>query len=114
MSRRRASVKAGQELAELRRLVSATPSGDMIRGIVPAIPLEGMGDGEGQDAAALLSLDDLKTVVPAVERLIIGRVMKRTKGNQSKAARTLNLSRGALISKIKEFDIPDYRFLRKR
>ncbi|MCD4749682.1 MAG: FHA domain-containing protein [Thermoanaerobaculales bacterium] len=101
-------------LAELRRLVSATPSGDMIRGIVPAIPLEGMGDGEGQDAAALLSLDDLKTVVPAVERLIIDRVMKRTKGNQSKAARVLNLSRGALISKIKEFNIPDYRFLRKR
>jgi DNA-binding protein Fis len=34
-------------------------------------------------------------------------------GNQSKAARILNLSRGALIAKIKEYDIEDYRHLRR-
>ena len=30
-----------------------------------------------------------------------------------KAARILNLSRGALIAKIKEYDVPDYRYLRR-
>ncbi len=103
-------------LGELRRLVSATPSGDMIRGIVPAIPLlSGPGDGDvgDQSAAALLGMDDLKVVVPSIERLVIDRVLARTKGNQSKAARILNLSRGALISKMKDYEIPDYRYLRR-
>ena len=103
-------------LGELRRLISGTPSGDMIRGIVPAVPLvstEGDGDVGAQSVAALLGMDDLKIVIPAIERLVIDRVLARTKGNQSKAARTLNLSRGALISKMKDYDIPDYRYLRR-
>lgn len=103
-------------LGELRRLVSATPSGDMIRGIVPAVPLlSPSGDGiEGdQSAAAVLGVDDLKVVIPSIERLVIDRVLARTKGNQSKAARVLNLSRGALISKMKDYDISDYRYLRR-
>jgi len=102
-------------VGELRRLISATPNGDMIRGAVPALPLIS-GDGEdveGQSAAALLGLDDLKVVIPSIERLVIDRVLARTKGNQSKAARTLNLSRGALISKMKDYEIPDYRYLRR-
>jgi len=45
--------------------------------------------------------------------MIIDRVLRRTLGNQSKAARTLNLSRGALIAKIKEYGLPDYRQLRR-
>jgi len=49
-----------------------------------------------------------------VEQSLIDRVLRRVKGNQSKAARILNISRGALISKIKEYDIPDYRYLRRR
>jgi DNA-binding protein Fis len=53
-------------------------------------------------------------VIPAVERLVIDRVLQRTLGNQSKAARVLNLSRGALIAKMKEYEIPDYRYLRRR
>ncbi len=104
-------------LGELRRLISATPGGDMIRGIVPAVPLVGSdvdGDGCAQSMATLLGLDDLKIVIPAIERLVIDRVLARTKGNQSKAARTLNLSRGALISKMKDYEIPDYRYLRRK
>ncbi len=102
--------------AELRRLVSATPDGEMVRGIVPVGAARGSGGVSVEEeiaGAGLLSQDDLKAVVPAVERLIIDRVLRRTTGNQSKAARILNLSRGALISKMKEFDIPDYRFLRR-
>jgi len=49
-----------------------------------------------------------------VERLLIDRVLRRVKGNQSKAARILNISRGALIAKAKEYDIPDYRYLRRQ
>jgi len=104
-------------LGELRRLVSATPEGEMVRGIVPAmIGVRGPAvdsDVDEMATSALLSQDDLKTVVPAVERMIIDRVLRRTMGNQSKAARVLNLSRGALIAKIKEYDIPDYRYLRR-
>lgn len=103
-------------LAELRRLVSATPDGEMVRGLVP-VGVSGVGAAWSDDAdvagAALLSLDDLKAVVPAVERLIIDRVLRRTMGNQSKAARILNLSRGALIAKMKEYDLTDYRYLRR-
>jgi len=103
-------------VGELRRLVSATPDGEMVRGLVP-ISSGGGGDGSRDEpeaaAATLLSQDDLKIVVPAVERLIIDRVLRRTLGNQSKAARVLNLSRGALIAKMKEYDVPDYRYLRR-
>jgi DNA-binding NtrC family response regulator len=104
-------------LGELRRLVSATPDGEMVRGIVPRRISAGTGgSAEGSDVAveSLLAHDDLKTVIPAVERLVIDRVLHRVKGNQSKAARTLNLSRGALIAKIKDYEIPDYRALRKK
>jgi DNA-binding NtrC family response regulator len=103
-------------LGELRRLVSATPDGEMVRGMVPrrlvASP-GGLGDETEDTSASLTDTDDLKVVIPAVERLIIDRVLRRVKGNQSKAARTLNLSRGALISKIKDYEIPDYRSLRR-
>jgi len=94
-------------LSELRRLVSATPEGEMVRGSVRRALIrssEAAGDDvEGIDAAAVLGEDNLKVVIPAVERLLIDRVLRRSLGNQSKAARELNLSRGALISKIKEY-----------
>jgi len=104
-------------LSELRRLVSATPEGEMVRGSVRRALIrssEAAGDDvEGIDAAAVLGEDNLKVVIPAVERLLIDRVLRRSLGNQSKAARELNLSRGALISKIKEYEIQDYRSLRR-
>jgi DNA-binding NtrC family response regulator len=104
-------------LGELRRLVSATPDGEMVRGVVPrrAVAPPGVAaDATEEVFASLINTDDLKTVIPAVERLIIDRVLCSVKGNQSKAARTLNLSRGALISKIKDYEIPDYRSLRQK
>jgi DNA-binding NtrC family response regulator len=104
-------------LSELRRLVSATPEGEMVRGSVRRALVRTSeateADAEGIDAAAVLGEDDLKVVIPAVERLLIDRVLRRSLGNQSKAARELNLSRGALIAKIKEYEIPDYRSLRR-
>ncbi|HHQ48170.1 MAG TPA: hypothetical protein ENK19_04720, partial [Acidobacteria bacterium] len=108
----------GELVAELRRLVSATPDGEMVHGTVPLDPSRYANSApvtvEGGAAQPNILLeDDLKVVISSVERLIIDRVLRRTMGNQSRAARELNLSRGALIAKIKEYEIPDYRYLRR-
>jgi len=112
------SGEIGELVAELRRLVSATPDGEMIRGLVPLDlsrhPVIPGNEGGNVPAGEILEHDDLKVVIAAVERMIIDRVLQRTMGNQSRAARELNLSRGALIAKIKEYEIPDYRYLRRR
>ncbi len=112
------SGEMGELVGELRRLVSATPEGDLVRA-ESAVSLPELTAGSDVVAGAglspsILETDDLKLVIPAVEQSLIDRVLRRVKGNQSKAARILNISRGALISKIKEYDIPDYRYLRRR
>ena len=61
----------------------------------------------------LRQTDDLKKIVDTVEREVIDRAMRRVEGNQSRAAQILNISRGSLIAKLKEFGIPDYRYLRR-
>mgnify|MGYP002682253979 CR=1 FL=1 len=102
---------------EIGRLVTATPDGEMVRSehfLGADVRGEDPGSETVEDHAAVLASDDLKQVVGRVERLLIDRVMRRVKGNQSKGARTLNISRGALIAKLKEYQIPDYRFLRRR
>jgi pSer/pThr/pTyr-binding forkhead associated (FHA) protein len=57
--------------------------------------------------------DDLKAIVETVEREVIDRAMRRVEGNQSRGAHVLNISRGSLIAKLKEYQIPDYRYLRR-
>lgn len=61
----------------------------------------------------LRSTDDLKKIVETVEREVIDRAMRRVEGNQSRGAQILNISRGSLIAKLKEFAIPDYRYMRR-
>ena len=61
----------------------------------------------------LRSTDDLKKIVETVEREVIDRAMRRVEGNQSRGAQILNISRGSLIAKLKEFAVPDYRYLRR-
>ncbi len=116
----RFSGEVAELLGELRRLVSATSDGELVSGrirglnVVSAPGSEAAADTAlGDETTAVLNEDDLKVVIPAVERLLIERVLRRSKGNQSRAARELNLSRGALIAKIKDYDIPDYRSLRR-
>jgi two-component system response regulator AtoC len=98
-------------VGELRRLVAATPEGEMVR---CDAALASPAPGSVIEGAEILASDNLKEVVPRVEQLIIDRVMRKVKGNQSKGARVLGISRGALIAKIKEYNIPDYRYLRRR
>lgn len=99
-------------VGELRRLVAATAEGDMVR-CDEQVTTVAAKSGGVEGAEVLLS-DNLKEVVPKVEQLIIDRVMRKVKGNQSKGARILGISRGALIAKLKEYNIPDYRYLRRR
>lgn len=76
----------------------------------PALPLS----AETSDADTLLhQSDDLKKIIETVEREVIDRAMRRVEGNQSRGAEILNISRGSLIAKLKEYSIPDYRYLRR-
>lgn len=61
----------------------------------------------------LRETDDLKKIMDTVTREVIDRAMRRVEGNQSRAAAVLNISRGSLIAKLKEYQIPDYRYLRR-
>jgi transcriptional regulator of acetoin/glycerol metabolism len=63
---------------------------------------------------ALNESDDLKEIVNKVERQVIERVMRKVRGNQSLGARLLNISRGSLIAKMKEYDIKDFRYLKRQ
>jgi DNA-binding NtrC family response regulator len=113
------SASSAGEMAELvgevNRLVAATPDGEMVR-CDQAGPVAGRSavGGVAPELVEVLASDNLKEAIPRIEQLVIDRVMRRTKGNQSKAARTLGISRGALIAKLKEYGVPDYRFLRRR
>jgi DNA-binding NtrC family response regulator len=62
---------------------------------------------------ALSESDDLKEIIEKVERQVIERVMRKVRGNQSLGARLLNISRGSLIAKMKEYDIKDFRYLKR-
>jgi len=107
----------GELVGEVNRLVTATPDGEMVRcsglDLQSAVASEG-GPGVSQELVEVLSSDNLKQVVPRVEQILIDRVMRRVKGNQSKGSRILGISRGALIAKLKEYGVPDYRYLRRR
>ena len=72
-------------------------------------PVRDQSDAE----AVLRQTDDLKVIVETVEREVIDRAMRRVEGNQSRGAHVLNISRGSLIAKLKEYGIPDYRYLRR-
>lgn len=104
-------------VGEINRLVTATPDGEMVRcdaqGSVPGSLPGTMGEVP-PELAQLLGSDNLKEMIPRIEQLLIDRVMRRVKGNQSKGARVLGISRGALITKLKEYGVPDYRYLRRR
>jgi DNA-binding NtrC family response regulator len=104
-------------VGEINRLVTATADGELVTCDPLGVEIAA-GAARGGEIAAeavqILSSDNLKEVVPRVEQLLIDRVMRRVKGNQSKGAELLGISRGALIAKLKEYAIPDYRYLRRR
>jgi hypothetical protein len=82
---------------------------------VPAAPVESLAAApSGSDMEAILrQTDDLKKIIESVEHDVIDRTMRRVEGNQSRGAQILNISRGSLIAKLKDYTIPDYRNLRR-
>jgi transcriptional regulator with AAA-type ATPase domain len=92
---------------EVRRLAAQVGSG-----AVSLADLDQKFSGEHVELA-LKESDDLKEIVEKVERQVIERVMRKVRGNQSLGARLLNISRGSLIAKMKEYDIKDFRYLKR-
>jgi hypothetical protein len=80
----------------------------------PVAPRGAPAADDGERIEAILrQTDDLKKIVESIEREVIDRAMRRVEGNQSRGAETLNISRGSLIAKLKEYQVPDYRYLRR-
>ncbi len=93
---------------EVRRLAAQVGSG-----AVKLPDLDQKFSGEHVELA-LKESDDLKEIVEKVERQVIERVMRKVRGNQSLGARLLNISRGSLIAKMKQYDIKDFRYLKRQ
>ena len=100
---------AGIAFAGLGAQASGEPAPRHVETPVPATPAPEPTLAE----QVLRQTDDLKKIVETVEREVIDRAMRRVEGNQSRGAQVLNISRGSLIAKLKEFSIPDYRYLRR-
>jgi DNA-binding NtrC family response regulator len=92
---------------EVRRLAAQVGAGP-----ITLADLDQKFSGEHVELA-LKESDDLKEIVEKVERQVIERVMRKVRGNQSLGARLLNVSRGSLIAKMKEYDIKDFRYLKR-
>ena len=92
---------------EVRRLAAQVGAGP-----ITLADLDQNFSGEHVELA-LKESDDLKEIVEKVERQVIERVMRKVRGNQSLGARLLNISRGSLIAKMKEYDIKDFRYLKR-
>jgi len=92
---------------EVRRLAAQLGTGPVKLG-----DLDQKFSGEHVELA-LKESDDLKEIVEKVERQVIERVMRKVRGNQSLGARLLNISRGSLIAKMKQYDVKDFRYLKR-
>lgn len=89
----------------------ATAVPERVAPVAVAVP---MRESDANEIEAILRhTDDLKKIVETVEREVIHRAMRRVEGNQSRGAEVLNISRGSLIAKLKEYSVPDYRYLRR-
>jgi len=81
---------------------------------IPTAPAEAATAPSASETEVILrQTDDLKKIIESVEHEVIDRTMRRVEGNQSRGAQILNISRGSLIAKLKEYTIPDYRYLRR-
>jgi len=91
------------------RAVPASPEPAAACAPVPAVPAATACEMD----IVLRQTDDLKKIIDCVEHQVIDRTMRRVEGNQSRGAQILNISRGSLIAKLKDYGIADYRYLRR-
>jgi two-component system nitrogen regulation response regulator NtrX len=89
------------ELKTLAELVAALAQEDVGLADLP-IPVFVGADRESKDLP-------LKNIVHAFERQVILRTLKAVRGNQSRAAKRLDIHRNTLILKMQELEIPNKR-----
>jgi pSer/pThr/pTyr-binding forkhead associated (FHA) protein len=97
----------------VRARLETRPEPDVLSPSPEAAPPAASQD-VSEAASVLRQTDDLKKIVETVEREVIDRAMRRAQGNQSRGSQILNISRGSLIAKLKDYGIPDYRYLRRQ
>ncbi len=105
-----------EELVAVAGVAMASPGGaapPRPKAAGPATTPDPSGSAPSDTEAVLRQTDDLKKIIESVEHEVIDRTMRRVEGNQSRGAQLLNISRGSLIAKLKEYTIPDYRYLRR-
>lgn len=104
-----------EELAQVAGIALASASWSAAEKEGRPVPVEVAPRPDPLSTAELMlrETDDLKKIMDTVTREVIDRAMRRVEGNQSRAAAVLNISRGSLIAKLKEYQIPDYRYLRR-
>ncbi len=107
-------VEEAVQIAGLTRVCSHAPGPDEAPQPPAAVDAAAPPRELAEVDAVLHQTDDLKKIVDTVERGVIDRAMRRVEGNQSRGAEILNISRGSLIAKLKEYGIPDYRYLRRQ
>lgn len=104
-----------EEAVLLAGIAMAAPVSPAAPAMAP--PVREQADVREQAETAIETIlrqtDDLKKIVDMVEREVIDRAMRRVEGNQSRGAEILNISRGSLIAKLKEYHVPDYRYMRR-
>jgi hypothetical protein len=104
-----------EELAQVAGIALASATWNVAEKEGRPVPVEVAPRPDPLSTAELMlrETDDLKKIMDTVTREVIDRAMRRVEGNQSRAAAVLNISRGSLIAKLKEYQIPDYRYLRR-
>lgn len=111
----RLPARAALFLEELASLAGVTVGAPATPRNEPAVEDPSSEESSSSSAGewVLRQTDDLKRIVETVEREVIDRAMRRVQGNQSRGSQVLNISRGSLIAKLKEYGIRDYRYLRR-
>ncbi len=94
-----------RELQDLAGLAAALSADEVGLADLP-IPIFVRGETGGRDLP-------LKKIVHAFERQVILRTLKVVRGNQSRAAETLDIHRNTLILKMQELDIPNKKTIKK-
>jgi DNA-binding NtrC family response regulator len=101
----RNAIERGMILAAGEAQIDVVHLPDIVRG-VPAASGDAVGGGLG--LADTLPLDgmDLKSIRDGWEQRMVVQALERTEGNQSAAARLLNLTRDELRYRVDKFGLP--------
>jgi two-component system nitrogen regulation response regulator NtrX len=94
-----------RELQDLVGLVAALAAEEVGLADLP-IPIFIRSETNGRDLP-------LKKIVHSFERQVIMRTLRSVKGNQSRAAETLDIHRNTLILKMQELEIPNKKTIKK-